>query len=322
MVLAKGRDNDKNLVRLLQEGLAAFGFHPGAADGLFGQKTEDALEAWQRAVRLYPDGIFGRGSLAQWNDYCQKKNRPEFVLPVDPAPSDPQEEGRLGWVQVPADPLKGGYKSLTLREDAAKAYQAVLAEVHRLGGVLTTAGGKRSLSSGAGPARSTKSFHYTGRALDLALPTGMQNIQTDAYIVVREGDSRKFTIWAKVLDEKAPGAANVPEVALTACTVVTKKNTSGKSYTQLVYTPWKGKAFNLTVLFAQQGFQPISGRKDFFAGGSYSGAEWWHFQWVTGLIAGKTTFGEELLKVYSLAECRGFLYWEEAKDAVYGVSWF
>ena len=52
------------------------------------------------------------------------------------------------------------------------------------------------------------------------------------------------------------------------------------------------------------------------------GSEWWHMQWTKGLIKGESTFGEELLKVYTLAECKQFIYWEESKDAVFGVSWF
>jgi hypothetical protein len=150
----------------------------------------------------------------------------------------------------------------------------------------------------------------------------MQNLKTDAYIVVRDGNSRRFTVWVKVMNPQAPKAASVPEVSLTACTVVTKKTTAGKMYTQLVYTPWKGQAFNLTALFAEHGFEPISGRKDFFSGGSYSGAEWWHFSWRVGMETGKTTFGSELLKVYSLAECKTFIYWDEVKEAVYGVEFF
>ena len=322
MLLAQGRNNDKDLVRKLQEGLAAFGYHPGAADGLFGQKTEDAIEEWQKAVDIYPDGLFGNGSLDAWNAWCSKKSRPEFILavavPVAPAP---QKTDHLNWVTVKADPLKGGYGKLTLREDTAKAYNEVLAEAHRLGGLLTTAGGQRALASKAGAARSTKSFHYTGRALDLALPTGMCDIETDAYVVVRNDGTRKWTIWAKVMNSGAPGAASVPEVALQACTASTKKNTQGKNYTQLTYTPWRGKAFDLTALFARHGFMPISGRKDFFNGGSYDGAEWWHFQWVTGLVEGSSTFGSELLRVYPLAECEKFIYWNEARNAVFGDDW-
>lgn len=324
MLIAKGRNNDKELVRKLQEGLAAFGYHPGAADGIFGQKTEDAVEDWQAAVGLYPDGLFGNGSLAAWNTFCAKKSRPEYILVVAVVvPSaDPQKLDHLDWVVVKADPLKGGFSSLTLRSDTAAAYTAVRDEVHRLGGLLTTAGGKRALSSKAGAARSAKSFHYTGRALDLALPTGMCNISTDAYIVVRESmDSRKWRIWAKVMNPAAPGASSVPTVTLQACTVATKKNTKGVKYTQLSYTPWTGQAFDLTALFAEHGFKPISGRKFFFTGGSYDGAEWWHFQWVTGLVEGRSTFGQDLLRVYSLAECQKFLYWAEENDAVYGEDW-
>lgn len=324
MLLAQGRNNDKELVRKLQEGLAAFGYHPGAADGIFGQKSEDAVEEWQKAAGLYPDGLFGNGSLSAWNAWCEKKARPEFILVVVvPATADPQKLDHLNWVSVPADPLKGGYDDLTLREDTAKAYREVLVEVRRLGGFLTTAGGKRVLSSKAGAARSTKSFHYTGRALDLALPTGMCNISTDAYIVVREStDSRKWAIWAKVMTPNAPGAASVPTVTLQACTAATKKNTQGKKYTQLTYTPWTGQAFCLTELFAAHGFKPISGRKDFFKGGSYDGAEWWHFSWREGLVEGQTTFGSELLRVYTLAECQKFIYWADVKDAVYGEDFF
>ena len=38
---------DRAARRAIQEGLAAAGFHPGVADGLFGAGTRDALRAWQ-----------------------------------------------------------------------------------------------------------------------------------------------------------------------------------------------------------------------------------------------------------------------------------
>ena len=92
--------------------------------------------------------------------------------------------------------------------------------------------------------------------------------------------------------------------------------------THLKSKEWTGKAFNLTELFLDLDFQRIRGRESFFRGGKYAGAEWWHHQWQGGLEKGKSTFGEELLKVYSLKQCRRFAYWDEAKDAVFGVSWF
>lgn len=43
----------------LQKRLAAAGFDPGAADGIFGAKTEAALKAFQKSVGIDADGIAG-----------------------------------------------------------------------------------------------------------------------------------------------------------------------------------------------------------------------------------------------------------------------
>lgn len=228
----------------------------------------------------------------------------------------------LSWKRCPADKWGSGYRSTTLRSDTAVAYQRLYDEVHARGGILTSAGGKRGLGSKASPARSKKSFHYVGRALDLALPSGMQNPDKDPYIIVRDGNSRYWTVWAKVLDDSAPMADAIETVTLKASYVVGRKTATGKRYTHLKSKEWTGKAFNLTELFLDLDFQRIRGRESFFRGGKYAGAEWWHHQWQGGLEKGKSTFGEELLKVYSLKQCRRFAYWDEAKDAVFGVSWF
>lgn len=310
-------------VQKLQEGLAAFGFHPGAADGSFGGKTADALDDWQAKVGLYPDAIFGSGSIKAWNAYCDSKNRPEFKFTEAAPAADPQESGaKLGWVACPTDKWGSGFTSCTLRSDTAVAFKRLCDEVHARGGVVTSAGGKRGLSAKAGPARSAKSFHYTGRAFDLALPSGMQDPDKDPYIVVRDGDSRTWTVWCKVLNRAAPLAKDIETVTLKGAYCVTRKNAKGASYTQIQYKEWTGQAFSLTELCNDLGFERISGRKSFFGGGDYAGAEWWHFQWETGLVKGQTTFGSELLKVYSLAECQQFVYWGEAKDAIFGESWF
>ncbi len=318
MLLAKGRNNDKELVHKLQEGLAAFGYHPGAADGILGQKTEDAIEEWQRKNNLYPDGLFGKGSAAIWNALCTQKGRPEFIfILVAPAAPLVEPTTRLKWVSVPATPLAGGFDNTTLRADAAEAYKALLAEVTALGGVISSAGGKRSLSSKAGAARSKVSYHYIGRAFDQATGYCMQNPDKDRFIAVRdsEGTARTFTVWCKT-DNPA-----VPVVTLKACWCRTLKNTKGVKYTQLYYKDVTVRAFNFTEVALKHGWHRISGRKFFFSGGSYDGAEVWHYQWTEGLVKNKTTFGEELLRVYSLAECQKFLYWDEAQEAVYGDEW-
>lgn len=302
-------------VKKLQEGLAALGFKPGGADGYFGPKTEEAVEAFQEKVKTWPDGLFGRASAAEWDKLCDAKKLPQFKFNLDGAVPDPVEPSeRLSWVKVPADPLRGGYSYLWLRSDAAEAYKALFAEVKALGGVITTAGGKRALSVSASASQSKTSFHYTGRAFDLALGSGMNSVAKDPFITVRDGTSRYFTVWCKTDDP------SVPVVTLNACICRTLKNAQGKSYTQLSYQEWTGRAFNFTALAYKAGFKRIAGRSSFFSGGSYSGAEWWHFQWETGMVTGKTTFGEELLKAYSLADCQKFVYWNQVKDAVFGVS--
>jgi hypothetical protein len=66
------------------------------------------------------------------------------------------------------------------------------------------------------------------------------------------------------------------------------------------------KFVDFTALAKKHGFHSIRARSSFFRGGSYGGAEWWHFQYESALTVGKSTFGEELLKVYPLAKKHGF----------------
>ena len=49
-------------VRTAQERLAAIGFDPGPADGIYGARTKAAAAAWQRTVGLVADGIIGPAS--------------------------------------------------------------------------------------------------------------------------------------------------------------------------------------------------------------------------------------------------------------------
>ena len=52
-------------LRAIQEGLAAAGFDPGGADGLFGAGTRTALEAWQRAQGIAVTGYLTEVSAAE-----------------------------------------------------------------------------------------------------------------------------------------------------------------------------------------------------------------------------------------------------------------
>lgn len=55
--IRKGATGD--LVRELQDTLSVLGYEPGAADGIFGTKTKNAVVAFQTDMNLDPDGVVG-----------------------------------------------------------------------------------------------------------------------------------------------------------------------------------------------------------------------------------------------------------------------
>ncbi len=62
-MLKNGSSGDD--VTRLQKRLAAAGFDPGAADGVFGPKTEAALRAFQEDAGIAVDGIAGPATNAK-----------------------------------------------------------------------------------------------------------------------------------------------------------------------------------------------------------------------------------------------------------------
>ena len=66
----------------------------------------------------------------------------KFELGDYPDPEEPSN--KMSWTKVEADQIDGskGYSYFRLREDAAKAYNALRYEVLSLGGVITSAGAK------------------------------------------------------------------------------------------------------------------------------------------------------------------------------------
>ena len=310
MLLKKGHKNE--LVKELQEALLTLGFHPGPIDGHYGGLTEAAVEKFQKSKKISVDGLCGPSTIAELNEALQQAGAQLIKLP-DVLHQELEEPDKLlGWVACPADKVPGysGYSRVTLRSDAADSYKALRDEVVSLGGVLTSAGGRRGLSSKAGPARSKKSMHYVGLALDLALPTGMQKPAKDPYLVEME-DDRYWRIWCKTDNE------DVPEVEIKAAYVT---RAGGKSV--LRFKTIKCRAFDLTALFKKHGWDRIRGRRSFYRGGAYGGAEWWHFQYEAALTPGKSKFGDELLKVYSLSQAKKFAYWNVSKNCVFGKNWF
>ena len=301
MVLKKGsRGTD---VKELQAALKELGYNVGIVDGDFGSATKRQVELFQEANDLYQDGIVGKGTLTIMNEKLPE----ELKFKIDGEPDPDETFIKLPWTMVDADQIKGanGYSRFYLREDAAEAYNALRSDVLALGGVITSAGAKRPITDSKRMAsRSIKSLHYTGLAFDLALDSGMNNPRKERF-VIEELDNREWNVWCRTEDESVP-----------------VRRLEGYTYSNTKVVV-EDRFFSFTELARKHGFESIKSRRYFKTGGSYLGAEWWHFQFEEALEPGVSTFGGELLKIYSLSELKSkFEPWEITKNAVWQKSWF
>lgn len=285
-------------VKTIQESLIKLGYKPGPIDGLFGEKTETAVIKFQEEHNLYADGIVGPNT---WKELIEamRVHLDEDVSPVDVNES---RSSILRWSRVPADQYGDGYDRFFLRQDAAEAYMRVRKNVLEAGGQLTSSGARRSLRANLNSSRSATSFHYTGRALDLLVSSGMNNHQQDPYVITADND-RYWRVFAR--------ASGGQQMDLEAVTYDERKKKK----------PVSGRFIDLTALFESEGFKRIKARRSFFQGGTWLGAEWWHFQYEKGLAKGESTFGDELLKVYTEDQVKLTPPWRY-RNRIFGVDWF
>lgn len=286
-------------VRTLQENLAQLGCNPGKIDGDFGEKTEDAVILFQEKEGLYADGIVGTRTMRALEEALREHLLEQQSPGIDSLEENPE---RLPFVRVPADKYRDGYDRFFLRSDVADAYSEIRRAVVEAGGKITSSGARRSLNANVSPSRSATSFHYTGRALDLHVGSGMESPSRDPYVVSSDGD-RYWRVYVR--------AEGGQQMEIDAITYSNRKRSRKVS----------GNFIDLTELFENNGFSRIRARKSFFNNGTWLGAEWWHFQFEKGLIKGESTFGDELLRVYSEETLRPTPPWQY-RDRVFHVNWW
>ena len=137
----------------------------------------------------------------------------------------------------------------------------------------------------------------------MAFDSGMNNPKKEMFVIEETGD-REWNVWCRTSKE----SVDTREIL-----GYTYNNTKVKV---------EDRFFSFTDLAKKHGFHPIKSRRSFKRGGSYLGAEWWHFQYEKALEPGVSTFGGELLKIYTLAECKKFGPWETVKHCVWQESWW
>jgi hypothetical protein len=137
----------------------------------------------------------------------------------------------------------------------------------------------------------------------------MEDLENDPYVIrLADLTERRLEVFFKCASE------DVPELEISDCVkyndpkLLSRKTISGRYQ-------------NLTELFKDNGFSPIRARRRFIEDGYPLAAEWWHFQYENALTPYVSTFGGELLKVYSRQRLEKTAPWR-FRDRTFKVNWF
>ncbi|ADJ27294.1 peptidoglycan-binding protein [Nitrosococcus watsonii] len=164
-----GRGSRGASVIELQKRLSALGFNPGAADGIFGSRTESAVRAFQHSQRITVDGIVGPQT---WSRL--------YGPTPSPVPSPPSGTTSVTWKLPPE--IRAAGDAQTVRYDSpppwanganCTRYTDGAAELRRY--IKATFPGVRLIGGYSCRANSATpsetSVHGVGRALDIMIPT-------------------------------------------------------------------------------------------------------------------------------------------------------
>lgn len=154
-------------VRELQQRLAALGFSPGAADGIFGSRTEAAVKSFQGARRITADGIVGAQTWSHLYGAAPAPT-PGTTSPRWVLPPDVQAAGDAQTVRYDSPPpWANGAHCTSYTAGAAELRRHILANFPGVDAI----GGYSCRANSGNP--SETSVHGVGRALDIMIrPVG------------------------------------------------------------------------------------------------------------------------------------------------------
>ena len=195
------------------------------------------------------------------------------------------DRGAPGDDQAAAIPVQ-----FSVRNDFAPALDDALKEIHELGCQLPVLSGPRALPPAEGVAPAAADLlRYLGRTLELVPSAALRDPDADMLALARTGTGA-LEVVARQLNSAAPRAAEVSEESWVAweCTATAcQETTANRKYLALT-----------EILNTAGWYQPDPAPPRSLA----QAGDWWRWTNVSGLVAGVTTYADELRLLYSAAD--------------------
>jgi peptidoglycan hydrolase-like protein with peptidoglycan-binding domain len=205
-------------VRQLQRNLAALGFGPGPADGVFGLATELAVQRWQLASGETVTGAIPLGAVAFLPGALRVTTTADQPgAPVTPGASvvsgTSLTAGVQVWLPVGGPSVRRGDQVSVTMPDGTTTVPGAVAAV---GTVAAVPGGSGGLASGNGQGGASGSSQGGGAGSD---PSGSQSAAISVTITIRApipAGLDQAPVQVSITQQRADGVLAVPVTALLA----------------------------------------------------------------------------------------------------------